>query len=167
MANKRKLINPSYILLSVLSVFILSCYGPYYNTGYKVKINIDEKLSPTTNDIVLIRDFLSEFNFNTVLINEVKGQKIESYKILVDGDTFDGLKHKYIMFVVEYIYADQSIENPRLLKKINIKILNSQEGRTSALKGEIDSVADRMISKLNMRFGESNFSVERIFVAPI
>jgi hypothetical protein len=165
MKHMKNIVKVIIFIFSLLSV--VSCSSPYDNIGYGVDIRIEKNAKPTVNDMKLVADYLAETAHEVVFIKDFEWGRIESYKILLDKKKFKGIKRKYIRFVLECPFAEQKIDNKRVLKYMEIRIGNVWEGRKPILKKEIDLVADNFMINLEKRFGKSNLSVNREFETPM
>ena len=152
-----------YALFIFSCLILISCSDP----GYSVRININDNANATESDIKLLTEYLQQTKYDVVMIEGKDNWKIQSYKILLDVKDYDGIGHKYINFVVEYYYNELSKNKGKILKKIEVRIGNSWEGRNPILKKEIDIIADQIVKVLTKRFNKSNFSEKRKFVTPM
>lgn len=147
-----------------LCVVLTACSNP----GYSTRININ-KANGLNEDLIQgsIKTFLSNTQHDVVMIQEEKNWKIESYDIQLKEKKFWHLKHKYIGVAVEYWFEKSISENQRLLKKVQVRIGNSWEGKEPNLKNEIDKITDYFVSQLTHNLDKSNFSIQRKYVSPI
>ena len=147
--------------IAILSVSLL--LGCSEKPGYSTRINIEKDAGINKSDIYLITSVFKSRTFETSMKKEEGAWKIESYKIMLESNKFNAIKHRYIGVAIES-WCELKQNAPC---RIEVRILNAWEGRKPVVKAEIDKITDSIIENLSKKTSASQLKVQRKYASPM